>query len=315
MTGLRRLGSGLGVALVAVLVWRLGTGPFVDGVRAVDAPAIAGAVALGLVTTASCAWRWAVIARGLGAPVGFRSALAAYYRSVFLNATLPGGILGDLHRGLRHGRDTRDVARGLRAVWWERASGQCVQVAVTLVALLVLPSPLTRVVPVIALVLLLVVIVAAIAGRRPVPSARSRLAALRRAIAADLHAGLGASDAWPAVLLASLLAIGGSVATFVLAAHAAGVAEPPSRLVPLALLVLLAMVLPGIAGFGPREGAAAWAFAGAGLGATAGVASAVAFAVLVLASSLPGAAILVRDAVTARRPRVAIAAANEAVGD
>ena len=39
-------------------------------------------------------------------------AVAAYYRSQFLNTTLPGGVLGDVHRGVRHGRDAGDVGRG-----------------------------------------------------------------------------------------------------------------------------------------------------------------------------------------------------------
>ena len=56
-----------------------------------------------------------------------RTAVPAYYRSQFLNTTLPGGILGDVHRGVVHGRDVGDVGRGLRAVAWERTAGQVVQ--------------------------------------------------------------------------------------------------------------------------------------------------------------------------------------------
>ena len=63
---------------------------------------------------------------------------------------------------------------------------------------------------------------------------------------------------------------------------------------PLALLVLLAMALPlNIAGWGPREGVAAWAFGAAGLTAAQGVATAVTYGVLVLVASLPGAGVLV----------------------
>ena len=56
-----------------------------------------------------------------------------------------------------------------------------------------------------------------------------------------------------------------------------------SQLVPLALLVLVAMGIPAnVAGWGPREGVAAWAFAAAGLGASQGVATAVVYGVMVL---------------------------------
>ena len=64
-------------------------------------------------------------------------------------------------------------------------------------------------------------------------------------------------------------------------------------MLPLALLVMLAMVLPSVGGWGPREGAAAWAFGAAGLGAEQGVATAVVYGVMVLVASLPGAAVLV----------------------
>ncbi len=43
-----------------------------------------------------------------------------------------------------------DVSRGLRAVWWERAAGQVVQVVLTVVVLLVLPSPVRSVMPFVA---------------------------------------------------------------------------------------------------------------------------------------------------------------------
>ena len=87
------------VATLALLVWQLGAGPFLDGLRAVDAGALAAACALAAVTTVCCAWRWKVVARGLGVELPLGTAVAAYYRSIFLNLTLPGGVLGDVHRG------------------------------------------------------------------------------------------------------------------------------------------------------------------------------------------------------------------------
>jgi hypothetical protein len=67
-------------------------------------------------------------------------------------------------------------------------------------------------------------------------------------------------------------------------------------MLPLALLAMLAMVLPSLAGWGPREGATAWAFAAAGLGADLGVAAAVVYGVMSLVASLPGAVILAGSA-------------------
>ena len=81
--------------------------------------------------------------------------------------------------------------------------------------------------------------------------------------------------------------------TFLIAARTAGTTAPLSRMLPLALLVMLAMVLPSVGGWGPREGVTAWVFGAAGLGAEQGVATAVVYGVMVLVASLPGAAFLV----------------------
>ncbi len=137
-TSVRLLG---GAAVLVVLLWRLGTGPFLDGVRTVDVRSLAAAAAIAALTTVCCAWRWRLVARGLGVDVPLRSAVVAYYRSQFLNMTLPGGVLGDVHRAVRHGRHVGDVGLGLRAVAWERSAAQVVQILVTMVVLLLLPSP------------------------------------------------------------------------------------------------------------------------------------------------------------------------------
>src|SRR6185312_8111624 len=136
-------------AVLAAIVWRLGAGPFRDGIGAVDARVLAVGLGIGFVTTICCAWRWTVVARGLGIELSLPAAVAAYYRSIFLNLTLPGGVVGDVHRGVRHGRDAGDVGRGLRAVAWERTAGQVVQALLTLAVLLALPSPVrTLVIPI-----------------------------------------------------------------------------------------------------------------------------------------------------------------------
>jgi hypothetical protein len=102
-----------------------------------------------------------------------------------------------------------------------------------------------------------------------------------------------ARGAWPAVVVASSLAVVGHALTFVIAARTAGSQASFAELLPLALLVLLAMSVPtNIAGWGPREGVAAWAFAAAGLGASQGVAVSVVYGVMVLVASLPGAVVL-----------------------
>jgi glycosyltransferase 2 family protein len=265
------------VVTIAVLVWRLGTGPFLDGIRTVDGRALGAAAGIAVLTTLCCAWRWKIVAGGLGVHLPLRAAVAAYYRSLFLNVTLPGGIVGDVHRGVSHGRDSSDVGRGLRAVAWERSAGQVVQIVLTVAVLLALPSPVHAYMPLVAIAVAVALLGAVLVARA----------------AGDIRDGLLAGRAWLGIAVASALVVGGHAVTFLIAARTAGISAPPSQMLPLALLAMLGMVLPSVGGWGPREGVTAWVFAAAGLGAERGVATAVVYGVMVLVASLPGAAFLV----------------------
>jgi 5-amino-6-(5-phosphoribosylamino)uracil reductase len=86
----------------------------------------------------------------------------------------------------------------------------------------------------------------------------------------------------------------GHLATFLVAARAAGSSAPIAQLVPLMLLALLAMALPvNVGGWGPREGVFAWAFGAAGLSAAQGFTIAVVYGLFAFVASLPGAGVLV----------------------
>ena len=222
--------------------------------------------------------------RGHGrGPADARGACASYYRSQFLNSTLPGGVLGDVHRAVRHGREAGDLPRGARAVVWDRVSGQLVQVVLTVLVLLALPSPVRSSVPVVATSSSAGVVVVAL-GCRALLAAGPRGCRGRFATAvADLRTGVFARRAWPVILLASSLAVVGHVLTFLVAARTAGSTTSTLELVPLALLVLVAMGIPAnVAGWGPREGVAAWVFGRPGSVPAQGVATAVVYGVMVL---------------------------------
>lgn len=292
-------GTAVAAAVFAVVVWRLGTGPLLAGLQAVDGQAVLAAAAVVLITTICAAWRWAVVARGLGLRLSWSAALAAYYRALFLNLTLPGGVAGDVHRGVHHGRAVRDVGCALRAVVWERAAGQVVQAVLTISVLLILPSPMRSSMPFVAAAALGVAVAIVVAARTRVQGEGSRWARVRNTVVTDIRAGVLRRNALPAVVLTSAIIVVGHAVTFLIAARAAGVTAPTARLLPLAVLALLAMALPSIGGWGPREGATAWVFSAAGLGAGRGAATAVTYGVLVLAASLPGALVLVAE----RHPR------------
>ncbi|MCP2322030.1 uncharacterized membrane protein YbhN (UPF0104 family) [Hamadaea flava] len=259
-----------GFALLAVLLWRVGAGPFLAGVRRIDAVAIGVALAAGALTTVCSAWRWRLVAARLGVSLPFPRAVAAYYRAQFLNTTLPGGIAGDVHRAVRHGRSIGDVRLGVRSVAVERIAGQAVVVALGVVLLALLPSPVRG---------------------------YARYALIPLAVPAGVLAWRQrrriAEMPWLGVAGLSAVILAGHLTTFVVAARTAGATASLTRLLPLTLCALLAMMLPlNLAGWGPREGVAAWAFGAAGLTAEQGVATAVTYGVLGLAACLPGALVL-----------------------
>ena len=236
---------GAGLMVLGLLVWQLGAGPFVDGLRATQL----WAVLVALVVTAGTTWcvavRWSLLSARFGRPVPARTAYAAYYRSQLINATLPGGVVGDVHRGVRH---------GWRGVLWDRVLGQVVQVA--LVGALLLPGGWRW-------AGLAGVTVAVVAGGR--------------------------------LLLLSVLSTAGHLLVFAAAAESVGVSLSGGALVSVGALVLLGAAIPlNVAGWGPREGVAVWAFTAYGSTAAAGLAVSVAFGVLATLATLPGLLVLGR---------------------
>lgn len=281
------------VGILAALVWWHSTDAFLRALAAVDGGAIAAALAIGAFTTLCNARRWCLVAGRLGLRLPPGAAVAGYYQALFLNAVLPAGVLGDVNRAVCHGRESGDVARGVRAVVLERVAGQAVIVAAGVPVLLAHPA-LRPVLGTATLVVLAVFAALALAGW----TCRRRLGAL----AADARL---VRDLWPGLALMSAAALAGYVALFLVAARTAGAHAPFTDLVPLALLALLVMGLPvNVGGWGPREAATALAFGAVGLGAAQGLAVAVVYGVLTFAASLPGAAVLLLRALSVQQPKV-----------
>jgi len=291
----RLLGVIAGAAILGAVLWQTGIEPVVTGLTSLDVWTLALGTALAVPSTVACAWRWHIISRELGVKVDLRPAVVSCYRAQFLNCTLPGGVLGDVHRGMHHGRHAGDAGRGMRAVAWERLAGQVVQAAIVIVVLLLVPSPVRSVMPAVIGVLILVFLVGVLVVRHvPSPEPPSLVGRMLFAIRDDVWRLFMVRHAWKGVVLASTVAVGFYLATFFLAARAVGVTASAVTMLPVVLLIFLAAGLPlSLAGWGPREGMAAWSFAAMGLGAEQGVATAVAFAAIVLVANLPGAAVMV----------------------
>ncbi len=290
----------VGLGILAFLVWRLGTGAFVDGLRGIDPWSVFAALALGLLTTVAGAWRWCIVARRLGLPLSLRLAVADCYRAILLNSVLPVGVLGDVHRAVNHGQKSGDLGRGVRAVVLERAAGQVVLIAVGVAMVVthpgILPAMGADAMPAlwaavaVGVVIVAVLLIAAWIRWGSVDSALRRAA---RTAVTDTRLGLFSWDTGPAVLLLSTVALAGHVCMFLVAAKATDSSVPIATLLPLVILALLVMGLPiNVGGWGPREAFLALAFGAVGLGAGQGLAIAVAYGVLTLVACLPGAAVL-----------------------
>jgi uncharacterized membrane protein YbhN (UPF0104 family) len=285
-----------GVGILAFVLWRLGTGAFLDGLHLLNGWTLAAALGIGVMTTVFSAWRWCLVAGGLGIRLPLRTAIADYYRALFVNAALPSGILGDVHRAVRNGKDNGDVGRGVRAVVLERFAGQVVLITFGVTVLLSHPV-LSRHVnlprALVAIVGVALVLVGAVLWIRR-RGGTSRIGRGLRTGMTDVRRGLLARNRWPLLVRSSAIVVAGHLAMFVVAARAAGSHAPFLRLLPLMMLALFAMTLPvNVGGWGPREGVTAWAFGAAGLGATQGLTIAVLYGLFAFIAALPGVVVIV----------------------
>ena len=292
----RLLQLGFGAAVIAGTVAIVGTGPLVRGVLAISPGAILAAALLTAVATFAAAWRWRTVSAELGLPMRWTSAVAAYYRSQFLNSVLPGGVIGDVHRAYRQGRQARDLPVAARAVITERAAGQVVQFVMTVAILLALgmTGPLTGWLSAIAwvagalaavVVIALIVALATVRGRGML---RHELSALRSIF--------GSPRPSIAIVTSSVVVVASHLSTFIVACLAVGVEASPRELIGLATIALAAASLPiNVGGWGPREAVSASAFAVIGLGAGAGLAASTAFGILTIIAVLPGAVVMIVD--------------------
>ncbi|WP_433275573.1 lysylphosphatidylglycerol synthase transmembrane domain-containing protein [Pseudonocardia xinjiangensis] len=289
-----------GVGILVALVVHLGTGAVVDGLRSIGTGSVLAALGIGLLTTVFSAWRWCLVARGVGLRLPLATAVADCYRALFLNSVLPAGVLGDVHRAVNHGRRSGDVGRGVRAVVFERVVGLVVLIVVGMGVLLAQPTLLAVTVGDLhlgrgalgwTLAALTAVVALGIWTMRGARAARVRVAL--RTVLADVRTGVLSRGILPGLVLLSVAALVGYLALFVVAARAAGSEAPLGELLPLLVLALFAMALPlNVGGWGPREAVTAVAFGAVGFDATQGLTTAVVYGVLSLIACLPGVGVL-----------------------
>jgi len=301
VAGILRIG--LTAAFLGGIVNLLGPREILGAVGALQPGWVAAALLLSLGQVALSAWRWRFTAGRLGLALPFPVALKEYYLATFLNQTLPGGVMGDVTRAWRHAAGPSALATtpppslgaSALAVVLERASGQGVMALAAVTSVICLPvaapTHFPWTVPSAAMTLAGASAAAVLLRRRWRGQSRGLLPP--GGVGSSVHRALLARGVFPVQAATSAAVVLSYLATFLLAARAVGVETPWATLLPLAAPVLLAMLLPvTVAGWGVREGAAALLWGLVGLPPAQGVAVSMAYGLLVLLSSAPGAVIL-----------------------
>lgn len=290
---------------------------FLDGktlireVARIPPSALVTGLVLGVGQVFLSAWRWRYTAGRLGHPIPYMQAVREYYLATFTNQVLPGGVLGDVNRALRHGADTDNRAAAAHGVAIERLSGQVVLAAVVLTGFACLSitgsingtgvtgadfsSPLFWLLAAVAVIALL----GWFLTRKS-----SRVSVYFGTLRGDLTRALLSWPAFPVQVLTSLFVVTSYLAVFLVLASGAGYLNDLSSAVVIAALcslLLLSMVIPvTVSGWGVREGAAVILWPMVGLPTEQGVALSVAYGALIFVSSLPGVLFLFNF--PARRP-------------
>lgn len=285
---LLRVLSSLGL-LIGLFIW-LDPSAVATQVTAFSWPWLLAGLTLSVVQVLLCAWRWRLTAGLIGVPLRMRYAVAEYYLAQLINQVLPGGVLGDAGRALRHAQQVASSGQAWRSVVIERASGQ---LAVALLSVLVLAfAPVWAEVPgrhlplwglgIAALGILLI-------RRGELPERARYLPAWCVVLWQDTRRALFSPAIWLAQLATSVLIVVSYALMMLCAARAIGVDLSGGLVLALTPPLLLAMLVPfSIAGWGLREGAAATLWAWVGLPPEQGVAVSLSYGSLVLVSTLPG---------------------------
>ena len=289
------------LGLLVGLAWWLEVGTVVSRLAGMRPSWVLLALAISIAQVVVLAWRWSFTARRLGVDLPFLVAWREYYLSIFLNQVLPGGIAGDVTRAWRQAR-SRDHLReasgpAVRAVVFERLSAQVVMTTVAVLSLLFLPVTVGRnsgSVMVGAGLLSAGIVVAVFVWVHR----QSSVGSLTGRVIAEVGAAHLSPSAFTAQLISAIIVVSTYLITYLVAAKAVGVETPPLVLLPLVGPVLMSMLIPvTVAGWGLREGVAAILWGAVGLTAGDGVVVSVAYGLLVLLGSLPGAGLLLASSV------------------
>ena len=295
----RGLSVGLKIAvtigLVVLLLARIELGAVADRLQALSVYWAAAALAVMFVQLGFAAWRWALIAETLRAPLDAGAIIRLSAIGQFFNQTLPSAIGGDAVRAWMAGRYRPPMARAVSAVVVDRV------VALMILLLLIavtLPLFFWRIADGAARLGVLLVAVSGVFGSivlwRFGDSLARRLSQKRWAsfiggLLQDLRAALFLGRSSVCVVALSFAVHVMVVGVVYLSASGLGLAIGPlDCLILVPPIVLLTMLPISLAGWGVREGAMVVGFGLVGVLAADAFALSVAFGLLNAATGLPG---------------------------
>lgn len=233
--------------------------------------------------------RWAYTGQRLGIPLKWLPATREYYISTFLNQILPGGVVGDLLRVVRHQAANVEAGLVLRSVVLDRVSGQVV-LSLTLFVSAFAWGTSQHIVGRIAMacgVLAVLLTIAAIV--RWTSWGQTRWGRRIGTWITDTTTALLGPALIPQLLL-SLLALAGHGLVMWACARAVGAEISVSLALLLTPWILAAVTVPvTVGGWGVREAATAGLFQWVGLSAPQGVAASLMFGAMWLLATSPGA--------------------------
>ncbi|MGM0569658.1 lysylphosphatidylglycerol synthase transmembrane domain-containing protein [Marinobacter sp.] len=279
---------GLTLLLLVTVLWLVDPAAVGGQLQNVHGPWLLAALVITPFQVVISAWRWQFTVRRLGGQLPLGYAIGEYYLGTLVNQLVPGGVVGDAGRALRHRQRMKTTTLAVHGVMIERLSGQLVLfllAAVLAAAWLPLPKPPMPGLFLLPGVLIVILLTWSLFQAPP-------LANWWAGFQADVRRALLSRSALPLQLASSLAVIVSYLAAFWCLAMGLGLSvavDAPGLLLALCTVLLMAMVIPlTVSGWGIRESAAAVLWPLAGMDAEQGVALAVSYGVLVLVSALPG---------------------------
>ncbi|WP_417566862.1 lysylphosphatidylglycerol synthase transmembrane domain-containing protein [Marinobacter sp.] len=290
--------------LVGLVVWSVDGSALWQELGRISPFVLLPAFALTVLQVALSAWRWRYTVERLGLSLPLSAAIREYYLATFLNQVLPGGVLGDVNRAWRHGREAGERLSAMHGVAIERLSGQLVLALAVVVSVSWLfqagqfaPRAIENGLWVVTGIAFLAFTAWAALRTGLSGGLLKGLADYLRLLRRDLFQSLLRWPVLPVQIGSSLLVLASYLGVFLCLAWGAGYLnslEAAAVIVALGSILLLSMVIPlTLAGWGIREGAAAVVWPMVGLPAEQGVALSVGYGALVLVSSLPGMVFIV----------------------